>query len=220
LFTAFRLEKTDLISLKVKKAIRSFFFKLPKPFREFTMKHFRNIRMIGSVQIGDYSYVCRDSKLINVQIGKYCSIGERCSIGLGGEHNFLSFSTFPFFREPSSPLYRKNPGKLEFSNFSNTLLAKNGVVIGHDVWIGEDVTIKDGVTIGNGAVIGAKSMVTHDVLPYAIVGGNPARLIKYRFSQDNMDYLQNLAWWDWPPSEIFARFVELDQIGKENFERK
>lgn len=70
------------------------------------------------------------------------------------------------------------------------------------MWIGQDVLIKGGVTIGNGAVIGARSVVTKNVPPYAVVAGVPARVIKYRFEKEKIDYLQRLQWWDWDLQRI------------------
>ncbi|MGV2442242.1 CatB-related O-acetyltransferase, partial [Bacillus atrophaeus] len=76
------------------------------------------------------------------------------------------------------------------------------IVVGNDVWIGYQSCILSGVTIGNGAIIGAKSVVTKDVPPYSIVAGNPAKFIRYRFPQEIIDKLENLAWWDWDISVI------------------
>ena len=84
--------------------------------------------------------------------------------------------------------------------------SKGDIVIGNDVWIGYQSCILSGVTIGNGAIIGAKSVVTKDVPPYAIVAGNPAKFIRYRFPQETIDKLENLAWWDWDISVIKERF--------------
>ena len=81
--------------------------------------------------------------------------------------------------------------------------------IGNDVWIGWDVLIKGGVTIGNGAVIGARSVVTKDVPPYAVVAGVPAKVIKYRFEQEKIDLLQQLQWWDWDIDRIYENLDRL-----------
>jgi virginiamycin A acetyltransferase len=87
-----------------------------------------------------------------------------------------------------------------FNLFFDGLLGN--ITIGNDVWIGIDSCILSGVSIGNGAVIAARSTVVKDVPPYAIVGGNPAKLIRYRFSKAVIDELQHIAWWDWPLEEI------------------
>lgn len=81
--------------------------------------------------------------------------------------------------------------------------------IGNDVWIGWGVLIKGGVTIGNGAVIGARSVVTKDVPPYAVVAGVPAKVIKYRFEQEKIDLLQQLQWWDWDIDRIYENLDRL-----------
>lgn len=81
----------------------------------------------------------------------------------------------------------------------------NKVVIGNDVWIGENVFINDGIAIGNGAVIGAHSVVTHDVPDYAIVAGVPAKVIRYRFSSEQIVQLNEVKWWDWPEEKIRSK---------------
>ena len=83
--------------------------------------------------------------------------------------------------------------------------------VGNDVWIGQDVVIKGGVKIGDGAVIGARSVVTRDVPPYAVVVGVPAKVIKYRFEQEKIDFLEKLQWWNWTPEEIYQN---LDRLKK------
>jgi len=82
-------------------------------------------------------------------------------------------------------------------------------VIGHDVWIGRDAALLSGVTIGTGAVVGAFSLVTRDVRPYAIVGGNPAREIRRRFDDEDCDLLLASRWWEWPPERIRAAAADL-----------
>ena len=83
--------------------------------------------------------------------------------------------------------------------------SKGNTVIGNDVWIGYDVTIMPGVKIGDGAIIGSKSVVTKDVAPYSIVGGNPAKEIRKRFTDEQINYLLDLQWWNWPVDEISAK---------------
>lgn len=102
-----------------------------------------------------------------LQVGNYCSIARDVKFLLGGNHDYKRFSTYPF------KLLLKWPD----SSFS-----KGDIIIGDDVWIGENVLFLSGVTVGQGAVIAANTVVSHDVMPYEIVGGNPMRHIKYRFS--------------------------------------
>lgn len=127
----------------------------------------------------------------NVSIGKFCCIADNLVVGLN-EHPFSDFSSYRF-SGIASPVrkYVQEPKEKETNTF-----------IGNDVWIGQDVLIKGGVTIGNGAVIGARSVVTKNVPPYAVVAGVPARVIKYRFEKEKIDYLQRLQWWDWDLQRI------------------
>lgn len=82
------------------------------------------------------------------------------------------------------------------------VISKGDTVIGNDVWIGNSATIMPGVKIGHGAIIGTNSLVTKDVEPYTIVGGNPARLIRKRFDEGSIEFLLKLNWWDWPVEKI------------------
>jgi virginiamycin A acetyltransferase len=81
-------------------------------------------------------------------------------------------------------------------------VSKGDTVIGNDVWIGNSATIMQGIKIGHGAIIGTNALVTKDVEPYSIVGGNPAKLIRKRFDDETIDFLLLLAWWDWPVEKI------------------
>ena len=126
-----------------------------------------------------------------LKIGRYCSIGPGVRILLGGEHHLDWVTSYPFslmFDEAQSL-----PG------YPHT---KGDVVIGSDVWIGQDALILSGVTISHGAVIAARSVVTKNVEPYSIVAGNPARHLRFRFPEQTIQSLLQIAWWDWPSSEV------------------
>ena len=126
-----------------------------------------------------------------VMVGKFCSFAGEVMILRGHEHRIDWVSTYPF------GVAFPDVGGLPFP-----ARTKGNVVIGHDVWVGVEALIMSGVTIGNGAVIGARSVVTHDVPPYAVVGGVPAKVIKFRFDAATIEALQRLAWWDWPEQKI------------------
>ena len=124
-------------------------------------------------------------------VGKFCSFADEVKILVGQEHRLDWVSTYPF-----------GVAFPDVEGLPFPARTKGDVVIGHDVWIGTGALILSGVTIGNGAVIGARSVVTHDVPPYAVVGGVPARVIKFRFDASTIETLQRLAWWDWPDDKI------------------
>lgn len=129
-----------------------------------------------------------------VEIGDYCSFAPGLELQLGGNHHMDWVSTYPFLSEPP--------------NFNR----KYGIYIGNDVWTGLNVLIKHGVTVGNGAVIGMGSVVTHDVEPYAIVAGTPAKLIRYRFNEETRRELEKIAWWEWDEATIQARLPEMADV--------
>ena len=124
-----------------------------------------------------------------VKIGMYCSFGYGVTIVASGEHNYRRVSNYPF------------AAVLE-KNVNRDTLSKGSICIGNDVWLGANCTILSGVTIGNGAVVAAGAVVTESVPPYAIVGGVPARVIKFRFTPEIIAGLIRVAWWDWHPQRI------------------
>ena len=126
-------------------------------------------------------------------IGKFCSIAHGASFVLNGGNHFADrLSTYPF------PIFGEAFGAPDPGPWPN----KGGITIGHDVWIGWDATILPGVTVGDGAIIATKAVVASDVPPYAIVAGNPARVVKYRLPEADIARMLELAWWDWPVERI------------------
>lgn len=143
----------------------------------------------GKVEIGNYSSINGPTTFINakhnhIMIGNYCSIAHNVTI-MEFFHNTETLST--------SFLNKKIDGKLSFED----TWSKGSIEIGSDVWIGAGVTILSGVKIGNGAIIGANSVVNKDVPDFAIVVGNPARIIKYRFEKEIIDELLKIKWWEY-----------------------
>lgn len=147
-----------------------------------------------SSSVGDYSYIGGNTVLVHTTIGKYCSIAGDCHIGMGN-HTVDYLSTSPIFTEKhngTGSSWVKHTSKNPYTP----------IRIGNDVWIGLGVMIMGGVNIGDGAVIGAGSIVTKDVPPYAVVAGVPSRIIRYRFSEEDIIILNKLKWWDLPDCMI------------------
>ena len=136
-----------------------------------------------------YHYPINDDKLM---IGKFCSIACGAKFLFNSaNHTMNSLSTYPF------PLFFEEWG-LDRKDVASSWDHKGDIVIGNDVWIGYEAVVMAGVTIGDGAIIGTRAVVTKDVPPYMIVGGIPARPIKKRFSEETIEKLLDLQWWDWP----------------------
>lgn len=146
-----------------------------------------------SSTLAKHSFCGYDCAILYCDIGSFCSIASRVSIG-GVAHPIEFVSTSPVF------LSHKDSVKAKFSNHDFLPMVRTS--IGNDVWIGEGAYIKAGVTIGHGAVVGMGSVVTRDVEPYAIVAGNPAKLIRMRFDKRVIEALLKMAWWDMPETEL------------------
>lgn len=128
-----------------------------------------------------------------LHIGSFCSIAQKVVVFLGGNHRHDWISTYPF---GSINTHVFPYPKVETHN------SNGDVIIGNDVWIGHNCSIMSGVKIGDGAVIAANSNVTKNVDPYTIVGGNPARVIRKRFTDEQIEKLLKLSWWNLPDSTI------------------
>jgi len=127
-------------------------------------------------------------------VGSFCSISPECRILGGGEHRLDRASTFPFNARLFDPRRRTGPDAHD----------TGPTVIGSDVYVGVGAIMLSGVSIGDGAVVGAGAVVTKPVPPYAIVGGNPARIVRYRFDERTRERLLALRWWDFEDSTILA----------------
>ena len=160
----------------------------------------------GTLTIGEYTYgtptvIKYRGDKNRVIIGKFCSIADQVTIFVGGNHHIDWVSTYPF------RVVFDLPGKFQDGH----PVSRGDVIIGSDVWIGYGATILSGVTIGHGAVIAARSVVSRDVPPYIVVGGNPAKMIKRRFSDEQISALLEIAWWNWPLNDILASVDVLNQ---------
>jgi chloramphenicol O-acetyltransferase type B len=135
-------------------------------------------------------YLLPDPGVDRLIIGSFCSIGSGAAFIMAGNQGHRSdwISTFPFYWMPDVP---------SFAGAANGFQPAGDTVIGNDVWIGSEAVIMPGITIGDGAVIGTRSLVTKDVAPYAIVGGNPARVLRHRFEPADIARLLDMRWWDW-----------------------
>jgi phosphonate metabolism protein (transferase hexapeptide repeat family) len=163
------------------------------------------------VVLSDYSYVVNDSDIAYARIGKFCSIAAMTRINPGNH---------PMHRVSQSHFtYRAGayfPSETDEQEFFAWRRAYR-VVIGNDVWVGHGAIILPGRTIGDGAVVAAGAVVTKDVAAYAIVAGNPARMIRPRFPSDIATRIQALAWWDWPHARLRETLPHFRALSAEAF---
>ena len=141
----------------------------------------------------------KGSSACHILIGQYSSLAHRLVFEIAANHNYHCAATYPRHKLLNSD---DDPGENGLVNPQSDPFNYHQIVIGSDVWIGSDALILNGVHIGNGAIIGAGSVVAKDVPPYAIVVGNPARIIKYRFDAETIAALQRIKWWNWSEVQI------------------
>jgi acetyltransferase-like isoleucine patch superfamily enzyme len=144
---------------------------------------------LKKVSLGLYSYIASDTSLVDISIGRFCSIGPGVKNHLGNHPSRVFVSTHPSFYSPDSPT-GAFVDQVHFEGYGQN------VEIGNDVWVGAESLLMDGITIGNGAIVAARSVVTKDVSPYSIVGGTPAKLIRYRFDEEEIELLEESQWWN------------------------
>ena len=195
---------------------------IPDKDQKFPFAHYdrmcflKNIINNPNIIVGDYTYYDDFEDVNNFEknvkylfdfskekliIGKFCMIASDVTFIMnGGNHYMGGISTYPF------AVFGKDwAGAMDGKEYS----IKGDTVIGNDVWIGYDATIMPGVKIGDGSIIATKSVVSRDVAPYSIVGGNPAKEIKKRFTDREIEQLLETAWWDWPIEKITTHVQSL-----------
>ena len=167
--------------------------------------------ILREVEVGDFSYFERHAEAIYTTIGKFCSIAANTRIN-ALEHPIERMTSHKVSYRPNE--YFRWLGV--DSAFKARRQSKK-VRIGHDVWIGHGAVVLPGVSIGNGAVIGANAVVSHDVEPYAIVGGVPAKPLRHRFPLEIRTRLETSAWWDWPVARLADAIPDMQALPIEAF---
>ena len=184
----------------------------------------KNIVTSKKIIIGDYTIGFTNAKqfkqnvlfhLLNDKLilGKFCCLAENVKFFMGAFHhnNTDCFTTYPFFHLS---------GKWAKEEWNGTDCKFRGdTVLGNDVWLGKDSVILPGVHIGDGAIIGAYSIVTKDIPPYTIVGGNPAKIIKKRFDDETIDILIKMKWWNWDITKITENIHILKSCNKQQLKQ-
>jgi virginiamycin A acetyltransferase len=199
----------------------------PNPDTRYPLQPYQNLVFLKNfitrpnIVVGDYTYYDDFDNPANFEknvlyhfdfvgdkliIGKFCAIASDVKFIMNGaNHETSPISTFPF------AIFRNGWEKIsEGVDIADKYPTKGDTIIGNDVWIGYNATIMPGVKIGNGAIIASKAVVTKDVPAYAIVGGNPAQLIRKRFNDEQIARLEKIAWWNWSAEKITANLLVIN----------
>jgi phosphonate metabolism protein (transferase hexapeptide repeat family) len=168
---------------------------------------------VAESSFGDYAYVVNDSDIIYTDVGKFCSIAAHTRIN-PGNHPLQRVALSHFtYRSSSYDLGQDDP---DFFNWRRSFRC----VMGNDVWIGHGAIVLPGVKLGNGAAVGAGTVVTKDVPHFAIVVGNPGRVLRYRFEPAIIAALERIAWWDWEHEQLRLGLADFRALAAADFCRK
>lgn len=168
---------------------------------------------MAEVEFGDYSYVVHDAQIIYATIGKFCSIASHTRVNPGNHPlDRVALNHFTY-RASAYGLGSDDAGFFDWRR-------AHRVTLGHDVWLGHGVIVLPGVSIGTGAAIGAGAVVTKDIPPFAVAVGNPARVLRLRFTEEDCAALLALAWWDWPRERLAAALPDMRRLGAAEFCRR
>ncbi len=198
-----------------------------KKYKKLGCRFGRNVNIVGTIlegnngvlnncnimdcNVGYASFFGSNCKFYYTKVGKYCSIGSNVNI-FAAKHPLNYVSSHPLFYSTNNDFADKYVEKTTFDEFDRVDEDYN-VVIGNDVWIGSNVSIKGGVTIGNGAVVGMGAVVVKDVPPYAIVGGVPAKVLKYRFNPSTIEKLEKTEWYNLEKEQIKSLAKYFNDVG-------
>lgn len=201
------------------------------PMKDYTKLIFlKNFVKASNIVVGDYTYFDDrrygpekfeeynvlynyDFSKVKLIIGKFCAIAAETKFIMTGDHKLDTISTYPF------PIFQQG-WENAFNIFD--LPVKGDIVVGNDVWFGYDALIKGGVKIGDGAIIATRAVVVKDVPPYAIVAGNPAKIVKMRFNDATIERLLHISWWNWDIEKINRHLslicnLDIDQLEAAKF---
>jgi hypothetical protein len=167
--------------------------------------------VVAETHVGDYSYLMQDCETWAARIGKFVNVASHVRVNAVNHPTWRA--TLHHFTYRANDYWPDAEREEDFFDWRRD----DAVVVGHDVWIGHGATITAGVTVGNGAVIGAGAVVTHNVAPYTIVVGVPARPLRPRFPAGVGARMDALAWWDWPHATLRAALDDFRQLSAEAF---
>lgn len=191
-----------------------------------SLVNFLNCEFEGNNQVGKFtilnhcylgyaSYISESSCLLNTRVGKYCAIGPNVHV-VNGQHptkRYVSIHPAFYSNDATHSIAYVDENRFEEFRYVDK---KNGywVYIGNDVWIGDSALIMEGVTIADGTIVAAGAIVVKDTEPYTIVGGNPAKIIRYRFNKQQIDYLLHLKWWNKDENWIKQHAIYFDDVDR------